>query len=226
MGRGQLGAEVRGQEELLKPQSGPRPHGQGERLGPACLEDTQPPGRVEPWQERPPGVLGPPPGPWHPPGPSPQAPSPEFTRNPALLQPHCGAGGRLRGSPSWPLLALHHVHTRLGHHQALFTRTFWKPPGQHRKPSPRHPRARPSAVGRGGQASESHTPGSGTVPISNPASLLSGPRKGRLSSEASASSPQHSQIAVLPGAAPRFFFSLLASVPLLQVLPLLPDGLF
>lgn len=102
MGRGQLGAEVRGQEELLKPQSGPRPHGQGERLGPACLEDTQPPGRVEPWQERPPGVLGPPPGPWHPPGPSPQAPSPEFTRNPALLQPHCGQAAGSKAPPPGP----------------------------------------------------------------------------------------------------------------------------
>lgn len=220
MGRGQLGAEVRGQEELLKPQSGPRPHGQGERLGPACLEDTQPPGRVEPWQERPPGVLGPPPGPWHPPGPSPQAPSPEFTRNPALLQPHCGAGGRLRGSPSWPLLALHHVHTRLGHHQALFTRTFWKPPGQHRKPSPRHPRGRvvrlqsltPQALGQFRLA---------TPPLFSPAPekvVSPGKLLHLLRSTAGSQSCQE-----LP---PAFFFSLLASVPLLQVLPLLPDGLF
>lgn len=226
MGRGQLGAEVRGQEELLKPQSGPRPHGQGERLGPACLEDTQPPGRVEPWQERPPRRPGTPTWALAPPRALPSGAQPRIHQKPCAPAASLRAGSRLRGSPSWPLLALHHVHTRLGHHQALFTRTFWKPPGQHRKPSPRHPRARPSAVGRGGQASESHTPGSGTVPISNPASLLSGPRKGHLSREASASSPQHSWIAVLPGAAPRFFFSLLASVPLLQVLPLLPDGLF
>lgn len=220
MGRGQLGAEVRGQEELLKPQSGPRPHGQGERLGPACLEDTQPPGRVEPWQERPPRRPGTPTWALAPPRALPSGAQPRIHQKP------CAPAASLRGrrpAPRLPLLAPAGAAPR--------AHTARPPPGFIHKDlleaSRRAQEAQPPAPQRaGGQASESHTPGSGTVPISNPASLLSGPRKGRLSREASASSPQHSRIAVLPGAAPRFFFSLLASVPLLQVLPLLPDGLF
>lgn len=121
--QGQLGMEVRGQEGLQKSQSRTRPRGQGEGLGPACLEML---GllRAEPWQERPPLR----PGPLHPvlghppPAASRQALSPEFTRNPVILQPLCQAGCLLRGSPSWPRPALHHVDALLSHTTRLYSR--------------------------------------------------------------------------------------------------------
>lgn len=150
----------------------------------------------------------------------PSGAQPRIHQKPCAPAASLRAGSRLRGSPSWPLLALHHVHTRLGHHQALFTRTFWKPPGQHRKPSPRHPRGRvvrlqsltPQALGQFRLA---------TPPLFSPAPekvISPGKLLHLLRSTAGSQSCQE-----LP---PAFFFSLLASVPLLQVLPLLPDGLF
>ena len=125
---------------------------------------------------------------------------------PRIHQKPCAPAASLRGrrpAPRLPLLAPAGAAPR--------AHTARPPPGFIHKDlleaSRTAQEAQPLAPQRaGGQASESHTPGSGTVPISNPASLLSGPRKGRLSREASASSPQHSRIAVLPGAAPRFFF--------------------
>lgn len=153
--------EVRGQEGLQKSQSRTRPRGQGEGLGPACLEML---GllRAKPWQERPPLR----PGPLHPvlghppPAASPQALSPEFTRNPVILRPLCQAGCLLRGSPSWPRPALHHVDALLSHTTRLYSRgrsgTLQDPheaqgpsarPRSARLPSPRLSRQRLSVGG-------------------------------------------------------------------------------
>ena len=199
--------EVRGQEGLQKSQSRTRPRGHGEGLGPVCLEM---PGlvRAELRQERPPlcpgplrPVLGPPP-----PAASPQALSPEFTRNPAILRPLCQEGRLLRGSPSWPRPALHHVHALLSHTTRLYSQghsgTLRDPheaqrpsarPRSARLPSPRLSRQRLSVGGR---------------PCIFSAAAPASGRGGR----------RHCQELLL--------CSPLAAVPLLLVQPLLPDGLF
>lgn len=96
----------------------------GRGAGPCLLEmlDLL---RAEPWQEWPPLL----PGPFHPvlghlpPTASPQALSPEFRRNPAILRPLCQAGRLLKELPPPGLcrLAAPRARKAQSHHQALFT---------------------------------------------------------------------------------------------------------